>query len=157
VKAICLVVAIGLGTVLPVLADDPVDCSSEINSCLDRELKANNTRLNETYQELLKTLRSMEEFNKMPKGLLVDSLRAAQRAWITYRDRNCDFQSRLMYGGTAASSDYLSCKAHDKGTPGRARKGMVVLGKQGLLMLCGRCCGESRSAGERAVACRSPR
>ena len=115
-KARCLVVAIGLGTVLPVLADDPVDCSSaantlEINSCLDRELKANNTRLNETYQELLKTLRSMEEFNKMPKGLLVDSLRAAQRAWITYRDRNCDFQSRLMYGGTAAGSDYLSCKA----------------------------------------------
>ena len=115
-KAICLVVAIGLGTVLPVLADDPVDCSRpantpEINSCLDRELKANDTRLNETYQELLKTLRSMEEFNKMPKGLLVDSLRAAQRAWITYRDRNCDFQSRLMYGGTATGSDYLSCKA----------------------------------------------
>ena len=34
-----------------------------------------------------------------------------EHRWITSRDRNYDFQSRLMCGGTAVGTDYVSCKA----------------------------------------------
>ncbi len=67
--------------------------------------------LNKTYQRFLKILKKMEDESlaNMPKGLLVDSLKNAQRIWIPYRDKSCDFEANLGYGGTAAETNRIAC------------------------------------------------
>lgn len=110
-----IVIVVGFALSMPIEAEENIDCSKavstlEVNHCLSEELKQADGQLNETYQGFLNTLKSMEEFGKMPKGLLVEGLRKAEREWMAYRDRNCEFYSNLAYGGTAAGTDYVSCQ-----------------------------------------------
>jgi len=108
---------ISLGISLPVFAEDPLaKCSKysstvEIFTCLDKTQEEVDASLNITYQRFIKTLKKMEvdSLANMPKGLLVESLKNAQRAWISYRDRSCDFDANLGYGGTAAETNRIAC------------------------------------------------
>lgn len=110
-----LIVALALPKLVG--AEAKIDCPDTTGNtmvmryCLNEELKKWDGQLNETYQDFLKRLKPMEmQFDNMPNGTLVEGLRKAQREWIAYRDRSCEFHSYVMYGGTLASVYELDCQ-----------------------------------------------
>lgn len=96
-----------------------VDCKSpsttiEINHCLNNELKKEDAELNSEYGGLVNILKDMDsqftQAAQMTSGPKLKALRKSQRAWIKYRDTNCDYYYNLYYPGTAAAGYSLSCK-----------------------------------------------
>lgn len=63
---------------------------STLNRCADEELDAADARLNSTYKALT---RQLEEAD-------LERLKQAQRAWISYRDAQCAFESEPSRGGS---------------------------------------------------------
>ena len=64
----------------------------DMHDCMDNEWKKSDAELNRVYQESLKKLK--------PEQAAL--LRKAQRAWLTYRDAQCDADYKMFAGGTAA-------------------------------------------------------
>ena len=100
----CLIFIVALGISLSAFAENPVEkCSKssntiELASCLEKSQEELDASLNKTYQHFLETLGQMEKDSlaDMPKGLLVHGLRDAERAWIKYRDKSCDFEANFF-------------------------------------------------------------
>lgn len=69
-----------------------------MRTCLGEEHERQDARLNRVYQALIGALSPERE----------EALRVAQRAWIRYRDANCDFYYDPQ-GGTAAGLAASSC------------------------------------------------
>jgi uncharacterized protein YecT (DUF1311 family) len=102
---------IALGTAFSAHAEERKNCygfenSLEISSCFNEELTEYDNGLNKTYQAILKKLKHIGE-----RDILIESLKKAQREWISYRDINCQFHSDIYLGGSAAGTEYVSCKA----------------------------------------------
>jgi uncharacterized protein YecT (DUF1311 family) len=70
-----------------------------MDECIGRAMKASDQQLNETYRALLA---------KVSKNG-GDQLRKAQRAWLTWRDAQCQFNTMGTAGGTINSSMYALC------------------------------------------------
>jgi uncharacterized protein YecT (DUF1311 family) len=62
----------------------------DMNECAGREYKKADAELNKVYQQLLRS----SEPEEQPK------LKAAQLAWLKFRDAQCDYESALNVGGT---------------------------------------------------------
>ena len=58
---------------------------SDLNICADQDFKAADKALNEVYRTIVKRLSQDSESKTR--------LTAAQKAWIAFRDAECDFQS----------------------------------------------------------------
>ena len=82
----------------------------EVGECLRDQFSEADSQLNEAYKEALRVTGSMESFGNREKNSLVGSLRSAQRAWVVFRDRECEFHYDLAYPGTAAALDSVICK-----------------------------------------------
>ncbi len=106
------------------LADGPaysedeaeVDCANavtqhDMNVCADRDYRAADRELNEqwlaTRQVLVDWDAGLEEQNKGA----VKALMKAQRAWIEYRDGQCDAEGYSVWGGTMYPTIVSSCLA----------------------------------------------
>lgn len=74
----------------------------DMNACAAEELAQADSLLNENYQALLRTLEPER----------VQALREAQRAWIRFRDAECEFQVSEVAGGSIAPSVHALCLAH---------------------------------------------
>ena len=74
------------------------ETSTGISSCLEEELKYQDTKLNSAYQ---KAKKSIQPFR-------VESLKRVQRAWIGYRDEKCAFFSHKE-SGSSGSLDEQMC------------------------------------------------
>ena len=72
----------------------------EMRDCAGREYKKADEGLNKVYRQLISSLA-----DEGYKG----ALKAAQLAWIKYRDANCDFESYLNRGGTIEPVVRLGC------------------------------------------------
>ncbi len=102
IKLCCAVVA-GIGLCQGALAAD--NCSeaqdqASMNECAAQELKAADTQLNAQYKEI--------------EGLLVDPdtrkmFVKSQRAWIAFRDAECEFQTSGVSGGSIYPTIYAQC------------------------------------------------
>ncbi|GAB5446623.1 lysozyme inhibitor LprI family protein [Gymnodinialimonas sp.] len=110
-----LVAAIALLWSAPVAAQE-VDCSDRsalpqiaLTECASRDLSFWDGLLNNAYQQVIATLDAPQEEN----------LRAAQRAWITFRDLTCDMEAARFEGGSIAPMIGLDC--HARLTERRAR------------------------------------
>jgi uncharacterized protein YecT (DUF1311 family) len=94
-------------------ADDPVDCASgntfDIRACAQRDLDRSDKNLNSTYQKLIENMQHAEKDWLRPKDTLVGPLKKAQRAWISFRDSNCDFVYEKINGTMAAAAE-MTCK-----------------------------------------------
>ncbi|WP_045023525.1 lysozyme inhibitor LprI family protein [Rhizobium nepotum] len=100
----------------PALADDAPDCTSpqtqtDMTECAGEDYEKADRQLNAEYQKVRKQLaerdRSAEESDKGA----TDALITAQRAWVAFRDANCDafgFQAR---GGTMEPMLVSACLA----------------------------------------------
>ena len=74
--------------------------TKDMQDCLDAEWKKSDTELNHAYQDAMKKL----------KPDAVDVLKRAQRAWVTYRDAQCEAEYKVWQGGTAAGVAMTQCK-----------------------------------------------
>ncbi len=75
-------------------APDPCDKANsqyELNQCYGREYEKADAKLNKVYQALLKKLEHPRE-----KVLL----REAEQAWLSYRDKECAFETSGSEGGS---------------------------------------------------------
>ena len=72
----------------------------ELNECQAREYKKADAALNAIYKQLMAKVEDEGE-----RG----TLKAAQVAWIKYRDANCEFESYINKGGTMYSMVYDGC------------------------------------------------
>jgi len=69
---------------------------TDMNECAAREYKKNDAAMNALYQQLLTKL------NQRQRSLLED----AQNAWITYRDKQCAFQTSGAAGSVRPLVEY---------------------------------------------------
>lgn len=89
----------------PATAQD-LDCSDTaylpqiaLNECAARDYAQWDARLNAVYQQVMATSDAARR----------ERIRAAQRAWIPYRDLTCDMEAADAFGGTIAPLVQFSC------------------------------------------------
>jgi uncharacterized protein YecT (DUF1311 family) len=70
-----------------------------MNVCAARDFEQEDKRLNQSYRDLLAKLEAARR----------EKLREVQRAWLSYRDLHCDFQSADYAGGSIYSYMQSSC------------------------------------------------
>jgi uncharacterized protein YecT (DUF1311 family) len=103
--AIFIALPLALALALPASAQQ-VDCSNaitqlDLNNCAAQDWEEADARLNEVYAETLAVLQEADASYPISGDSEEDRLRAAQRAWIAYRDANCDSAGYPMRGGSA--------------------------------------------------------
>lgn len=88
----------------------------EMKLCAGRDLDKADAELNAVYAEAIKSAReqylstrTVPGYQSMPN--LEDTLRKAQRAWIAFRDANCEYHRQIYYDGSHAPLAFLLCKA----------------------------------------------
>ena len=92
--------AAGLAAATPAHADcaDPQD-QAEINQCMGSDYREADEKLNRTYKELVGSI----------DDNWASALRDAQRAWVTFRDAECEFQSMGWAGGSGRPAVQAGC------------------------------------------------
>jgi uncharacterized protein YecT (DUF1311 family) len=78
---------------------DSKGTTADVTECYAREYKKADAELNRVYTRALKDLDSAD----------AAQLRKAQRAWISYRDGQCNAEYALWGGGTGGSAGHLHC------------------------------------------------
>lgn len=73
----------------------------EINVCAGIEYQNADKRLNQVYQKLMPKLSAARK----------QKLIVAQRAWLNFRDTNCEFEMSQFEGGTMAPAAKAGCMA----------------------------------------------
>lgn len=109
IRTLCLAALLLAGTPALLAAqedDDPEFCPEgrtqlDMNNCAAAELARADTLLNENYRELLR-------FVGPERAAL---LREAQRAWIRFRDAECEFQASAVAGGSMQPMVHALCLA----------------------------------------------
>ena len=81
--------------------DCPDDSQAGLNQCAGDAYKKADAALNATYKQVMARLKDSEATAK--------SLVVAQRAWIAYRDSECDFISSGVEGGSARPMIVAQC------------------------------------------------
>ena len=71
----------------------------EINQCVGADYREADEKLNRTYKELVGSI----------EDNWATALRDAQRAWVTFRDAECEFQSMGWEGGSGRSAVQAGC------------------------------------------------
>lgn len=100
---------------LPAAAQD-VDCSNaqaqvELTSCAEQDWMAADDDLNDAYKVAMAAMKQVDAGLDAKDRGAVDNLRAAQRAWITFRDAACAAEAYQMHGGSAEPMVIYSCRA----------------------------------------------
>ncbi len=97
----------------PATMCDEAKTQMEINSCAAGELEAADKALNEQWAETMAVMRRLDgdgPGDGQPGH--VETVRAAQRAWLTYRDQHCLAESFIGRGGSIQVSLEHTCKAY---------------------------------------------
>ncbi|MCE7029786.1 lysozyme inhibitor LprI family protein [Jiella avicenniae] len=83
-----------------------------VNGCYDREAEAWDTVLNENYKAAMKDASSYDAEAKENGGDpgAADGLKKAQRAWIAFRDAECDRLYARNMDGTIRFTVYAACQ-----------------------------------------------
>lgn len=75
------------------------DSNYEMRECAAKELEKQDAELNRQYGLVMKKLDK--------EG--IEKLKKAQRAWISFRDAQCELEADEMRGGTGAALIMLGC------------------------------------------------
>jgi uncharacterized protein YecT (DUF1311 family) len=92
-----------------------IDCANasstvEMNFCADKDFQAADKALNEAYEAALASTKTRELEKPYDAKSFEAAMRAAQRAWIAYRDADCkDLTAQEWSGGTGTTSAVLGC------------------------------------------------
>ncbi len=100
-----------LALLVPISSVAQVDCEFTQAMCsAQTDYEQADAELNKTYQLILKKIKSNEfEEYLVSKKSIQRSLLKSQRAWLKYRDENCDAHYTLFSGGTSRNTGRLVC------------------------------------------------
>ncbi|GHC73667.1 lysozyme inhibitor LprI family protein [Limoniibacter endophyticus] len=90
------------------LSAQPQDCANaqtqgDMNACAAKAYESADKELNALYSEIVHRL----EKGSDTRNMLADT----QRAWITFRNKECAFQANLTEGGSSQPMVKLQCMA----------------------------------------------
>ena len=105
-----LATTIGLA-VCPAVADEScgdAGTTAAMVACADAALRAADADLNATWKRVVERVRAIDG-EAGDGGDRVGTLRAAQRAWIAFRDAQCALEAAAWYGGTGAPLLQIGC------------------------------------------------
>ena len=98
-------------------ASEPsIDCENasstvEMNHCADQEFEKVDAELNAIYKKALAAIPDMATEHPFDTKSWEAALRSSQRAWLAYRDAECDQHVPMFWGGgTGTSSAVTGCK-----------------------------------------------
>lgn len=85
-------------------AEDCVNANDQatMNECADKALKASDTELNALYKQIEARLKDDQDKTKL--------LISAQKAWIAFRDAECNFSATGVAGGSVYPMIVLQCR-----------------------------------------------
>ncbi|MEM5473815.1 lysozyme inhibitor LprI family protein [Hoeflea sp. AS60] len=93
------------------LADDKPDCidpqtQMEMTYCAGVDYEQADADLNEIWPKIVAEAKENDEYvaeMARERGVptTLEALRTAQRAWITFRDAQCEYEAYEVFGGTA--------------------------------------------------------
>ncbi|MBW4789527.1 lysozyme inhibitor LprI family protein [Alcaligenes faecalis subsp. faecalis] len=100
-------IALGLSLMASASSVQAADCGSmtnqnAMNQCFSNEYKNSDAELNKLYKEIGNRLKDDADTLK--------ALRNAQRAWISFRDAECDFAAINTQGGSIHSMLITTCR-----------------------------------------------
>ena len=112
-----------LMTALPALAEDAVDCSTaetqaDMNLCADQDYQVADDALNGVYKQAMSAMQKTDAgLADIGEGYVgaVAALKKAQRAWITYRDGQCELAGFSARGGSMEPMLVSGCLAEMTG------------------------------------------
>lgn len=96
----------------PALAEEEAEpCGAsgitiDIHNCVSADLALEDKRLNAIYRDLIALLKTRDKEQDRTNE---ESLRRAQRAWVAFRDADCEFAGKAMEGGTFEVVLQLQC------------------------------------------------
>lgn len=97
----------------PAPAADPCEKQNntfEINECAAATLKLKDAELNEAYQALMKSLTSDDKTDTTDYAAVRRQLQTAQRAWVQFRDADCNAMYDYNITGSIRNVVMLNCK-----------------------------------------------
>ncbi|MCO5080295.1 MAG: lysozyme inhibitor LprI family protein [Rhizobiaceae bacterium] len=101
----------------PAAAQEDLDCENamaqvELNMCADQDYRKADAELNKIWKEARQTAKELDadQSSDDMKGAEA-ALLAAQRAWITYRDRSCELAGFEARGGSMEPMLVSGCLA----------------------------------------------
>lgn len=91
-----------------------VDCTDpqmqmEITACAQRDWQEQDDRLNAEYKQAMARAKDFDDGLYGPNDGAAAALKAAQKAWVTYRDRSCEAETFPLKGGTAEGEALFTC------------------------------------------------
>ena len=92
---------------------DAAQTQMEITNCWEDQAQKADARLNVLYQKLQKLIKAkMAEDDATLKGYrsrALEKMKAAELAWVHYRDAQCDAAEQQYEGGSIAPSIHAGC------------------------------------------------
>ncbi|UVI39144.1 lysozyme inhibitor LprI family protein [Qipengyuania spongiae] len=95
-----------------------VDCTdaitqTDMNICAAREYEAADDTMNTQWKKTLASMQKRDDANTSRSGGFgyVAALRASQRAWLTFRDRQCVLEGGRYAGGSMQPLERATCLA----------------------------------------------
>ena len=89
--------------------EDRNDSNAHIMACTSVVQPIVDARLNSVYQAWTEALRHPKSDEAKDDAEILKRLVAAERAWIDFRDKDCNLQSTSMLGGTGEPISYGDC------------------------------------------------
>jgi len=108
-------VCAGQGLVGEALAGERVSCDTalntfELNACAERAFEADDAALNAAYRKALDAIAKHDAPAPYDRKAYEAAFRAAQRAWVAYRDGDCKGVVPFGWGGgTGTTAAVLGC------------------------------------------------
>jgi len=97
---ILLMLTLGAAAAVAETRCEKLERVDALNECLGEELDAADKSLNAAYADLRRKLPSERQ----------ELLKKAEASWISWRDKDCEFEASAAIGGTAYQSLYVSCQ-----------------------------------------------
>lgn len=114
-----LLAALLIAAVTPAIAEEPAaaDCTEalstvEMNACAGAEFEKADGELNRVYAKALAAVPALATDDPpFDARSWEEALRASQRAWLAFRDAECEGHvAKFWGGGTGATVDIIGCK-----------------------------------------------
>ncbi len=96
-------------------AEDAIDCANavttaDLNACGEKSLDAADAALNAAYKIALSKIAAGEDVPPRDPKSWTGKLKASQRAWLAFRDADCqDLVALENGGGTMTAGEILGC------------------------------------------------
>jgi uncharacterized protein YecT (DUF1311 family) len=114
-RTLIAMLTLAMGSARAAEEEKPIDCANavstyEMNACADKDFTAADAELNRVYAEALKSVPEMATEHPYDAKSWEQALRASQRAWVAFRDAECQNHVAMFWsGGSGATAEIIGC------------------------------------------------